>query len=113
MATLLSIVTALVVGGSGIYDFMNPPRVLTLMNDLGYKPGFHRSLGIIKLAASVGLVLGLQAVNLGLLAAFGLVVYFGLAIRAHRGLDHETNEYFPAIGMLALSAVTFLTLLFS
>jgi nucleoside-diphosphate-sugar epimerase len=38
MATLLSIVTALVVGGSGIYDFMNPPRVLTLMGDLGYKP---------------------------------------------------------------------------
>jgi hypothetical protein len=113
MSTILSILTALVVGGSGIYDFMNPPKVLTLMNDLGYKPGFHRSLGIIKLAAAVGLLLGLQAINLGLLAAFGLVVYFGLAVRAHRRLGHETNEFIPAIAMLGLSAITFLSLLFS
>ncbi len=113
MATILSIITALVVGGSGIYDFMNPPKVLQLMHDLGYKPGFHRSLGIIKLAAAVGLLLGLQAVDLGLLASFGLIVYFGLALRAHRRLGHETAESYPAIGMLALSAITFLALLFS
>jgi len=113
MATILSILTALVVGGSGIYDFMNPPQVLTLMEQLGYKPGFHRSLGIIKLAAAVGLLLGLQAINLGLLAAFGLVIYFSLAVRAHRRLGHPTDQYIPAIGLLALSAITFLALLFS
>ena len=113
MATILSILTALLVGGAGIYDFMNPPKVLALMDQLGYKPGFHRSLGIIKLAAAIGLLLGLQALNLGLLAAFGLVIYFGLAVRAHRRLGHENNEFIPAIGLLALSAITFLALLFS
>jgi hypothetical protein len=113
MATILSIITALVVGGSGIYDFMNPPQVLQLMEDLGYKPGFHRSLGIIKLAGAVGLLLGLQAINLGLLASFGLVVYFGLAVRAHRRLGHETQQFYPAIALLGLCAITFLALLFS
>lgn len=112
MSTILSIVTALVVGGSGIYDFMNPPQVLRLMEDLGYKPGFHRSLGIIKLAAAVGLLLGLQAVSLGLLAAFGLVIYFGLALRAHRRLGHPTEQMIPAAALLGLSAITFLSLLF-
>jgi len=111
MATILSIITALVVGGSGIYDFMNPPQVVQLMHDLGYKPGFHRSLGIIKLAAAVGLLLGLQAISLGLLASLGLVVYFGLAVRAHRRLGHAQNEYIPAIALLGLSTLTFLTLL--
>ncbi|MBU6328687.1 MAG: DoxX family protein [Acidobacteria bacterium] len=113
MHTLLSIVTALVVGGAGIYDFTNPPQVLQLMHDLGYKPGFHRSLGIIKLAGAVGLLLGLQAINLGLVAAFGLVVYFGLAVRAHRRLGHNPNEFVPAIALLGLTSLTFLSLLFS
>lgn len=113
MATILSIITALVIGGSGIYDFMNPPQVLALMNELGYKPGFHRSLGIIKLAAAIGLLLGLQAINLGLLASFGLVIYFGLAVRAHRRLGHPTDQYIPAIALLGLCGVTFLALLFS
>ncbi len=113
MATILSIITALVVGGSGVYDFMNPPQTVQLMHDLGYKPGFHRTLGIIKLAGAIGLLLGLQALNLGLLASIGLVAYFGLAVRAHRKLAHETNEFIPAIALLALSAITFLALLFS
>jgi hypothetical protein len=113
MAPFLSILTALVVGGTGIYDFMNPPKTLALMEQLGYKPGFHRSLGIIKLAAAIGLLLGLQALNLGLLAAFGLVIYFGLAVRAHRRLGQSTDQFLPAIGLLALSAITFLALLFS
>ncbi len=115
MSTILSIITALVVGGSGVYDFSGPPQVLQLMRDLGYKPGFERSLGIIKLAAAVGLLLSLLGgvITLGLLSSFGLICYFGLAVRAHRRLGHETNEIIPAYALLALSGLTFLALLFS
>ncbi|CAB4322675.1 MAG: hypothetical protein F2520_02045 [Actinobacteria bacterium] len=115
MSTILSIITALVVGGSGVYDFSGPPQVLQLMRDLGYKPGFERSLGIIKLAAAVGLLLSLLGgiVELGLLSSFGLIGYFALAVRAHRRLGHESNQLIPAYALLALSALTFLALLFS
>jgi len=115
MSTILSIITALVVGGSGVYDFSGPPTVLKTMQDLGYKPGFERSLGIIKLAAAVGLLLSLLGgiVTLGLLASFGLIAYFALAVRAHRSLGHETTEIIPAYVLLGLSALTFLSLLFS
>jgi hypothetical protein len=115
MSTFLTLVTALAVGGSGIYDFSGPPQVLQLMRDLGYKPGFERSLGIIKLAGAVGLLLSLLGgvVTLGLLAAFGLIVYFVLAARAHRRLGHETIQLVPAYVLLGLSSLTFLALLFS
>ena len=113
LSVILSIITALIVGASGIYDFSGPQKVLDLMHDLGYRPGFERSLGILKIAGAIGLLLGLQMITLGLLAALGLIVYFVLAVRAHLRLGHPTNEMIPAAVLAGLSALTFLTILFS
>ena len=113
LSVILSIITALIVGASGIYDFSGPQKVLDLMHDLGYRPGFERSLGILKIAGAIGLLLGLQMNTLGLLAALGLIVYFVLAVRAHLRLGHPTNEMIPAAVLAGLSALTFLTILFS
>ena len=110
LSVILSIITALIVGASGIYDFSGPQKVLDLMHDLGYRPGFERSLGILKIAGAIGLLLGLQMITLGLLAALGLIV---LAVRAHLRLGHPTNEMIPAAVLAGLSALTFLTILFS
>lgn len=112
ISVLLSIVTALIVGASGIYDFSGPQKVIDLMHDLGYRPGFERSLGILKIGGAIGLLLGLQMITLGLLAALGLVAYFFLAVRAHMRLGHPQNEMIPAAALCGLSALTFLSILF-
>ena len=112
-ATFLSILTAIVMLGLGAYDFTNPPKVVEQMDRLGYRPGFHRSLGLLKALGGLGLLVGLAIGPIGVLAAFGLVIYFVLAVRAHSRLGDTGAETIPAAAMFILSALTLICLIFS
>lgn len=112
-ATFLSVITALAMFVLAAYDFTNPPRVVDLMARLGHRPGFHRSLGILKALGGLGLLVGLAVEPIGVLAAIGLVVYFVLAVGAHARLRDSGAETIPAAGLFVLCALTLLTLVFS
>lgn len=112
-ATFFSLVTALVMIGSGAFDFTGPRKVLDLMAQLGRHPGFERTLGIIKILGGLGLLVGLAIKPIGVLAALGLVIYFVLAVRAHSRLGHPGSESVPAAALFMLSALTLITVLFS
>lgn len=113
LASFLSIVTALVMLGSAVYDFTSPPKVVDLVARLGRYPGFERTLGLLKGLGALGLLVGLAVGWIGILAALGLTVYFVLAIRAHSRLGDPGSESVPAAGLFALCAITLLLNLFS
>lgn len=59
----------------------------------------------IKLAAAVGLVIGVWVPEIGLAAGLGLVLFYLLAITAHiRARDFGRNLFVNASGMLLLTA---------
>jgi len=111
-ATFFSVVTALVMIGSAIYEFTSPPKFVDLVARLGRYPGFERTLGAIKGLGGLGLLVGLAFRPIGILAALGLTVYFILAIRAHSKLRDPGSESVPAAVLFALCALTLLTLFF-
>jgi uncharacterized membrane protein YphA (DoxX/SURF4 family) len=103
---ILSVVLAVICLGSAFMDFKGHPQVLEVMERLGYKPGFQRTLGLIKILAAVGLLIGLGVHYLGDVALVGLVVYFFLAVRAHRKVEDSRQDTLPATLLLALSGLT-------
>ena len=112
-ATFFSVLTALVMLGLGAYDFTNPAKVVELVHRLGHRPGFHRTLGLVKALGGLGLLVGLVIPPIGVLAALGLVVYFVLAVRAHARLGDSGAETIPAAALFILCALTLITLVFS
>ena len=59
----------------------------------------------IKLAAAIGLVIGVWVPEIGLAAALGLVLFYLLAITTHiRARDFGRNLFVNASGMLLLTA---------
>lgn len=112
-AVFFSIVTALVMGASAVYDFTMPLKVAALVERLGYRPNFVRFLGLCKGLGALGLLVGLAIGPIGVLAALGLVVYFILAIRAHAKLGDSGAETLPAAAMFILCALALITNLFS
>ena len=112
-AAFFSVVTALVMAASAVYDFMMPPKVVDLVLRLGYRRNFVRTLGLLKGLGALGLLVGLAIGPIGVLAALGLVAYFILAIRAHAKLGDSGVETLPAAAMFILSALALITTLFS
>jgi hypothetical protein len=112
-AVFFSVVTALVMLASGAYDFTMPQKVLNLVDRLGHRPNFVRTLGLLKVLGGLGLLVGLVFGVIGVLAALGLVAYFILAIRAHAKLGDSGAETLPAAAMFILSALTLITNLFA
>jgi len=98
---------------SGAYDFTMPQNVLILMDRLGHRPNFVRTLGLLKILGGFGLLVGLVFGVIGVLAALGLVVYFILAIRAHSKIGDSGAATLPAAAMFILSALTLITNLFA
>jgi len=112
-AVFFSVVTALVMFASGAYDFTMPQKVLDLVERLGKRPNFVRTLGLVKILGALGLLVGLVFGQIAVLASLGLVIYFILAIRAHAKLGDSGAETIPAAAMFILSALTLITNLFA
>lgn len=113
VSTVLSVVTAIALLLAAVTDFMGRRATLDLMARLGRRPGFERTLGLIKATGAVGLLIGLAIAPIGIIAAIGLVIYFVLAIRAHAQLGDSGRATLPAAAFFALSSLTLVTLLFA
>jgi len=103
---ILSILVGLVALYSASLDFRGDPQIMELMQRLGYRPGFERTLGVIKVLGAVGLFLGIVVHFIGVLAALGLTIYMLLAIRAHFRASDPVKEALPAFVLMILSATT-------
>jgi len=108
VADMLSVLLAAIVLASATLDFRGTPQITELIKRLGYRPGFERLLGLVKIAGALGLLIGLAVPLLGELAAACFVAYFLLAVRGHWKAGDTRQDTAPAVMLAGLSAVTLL-----
>lgn len=74
---------------SAALDFVRYPKILVAMTRAGVSQSWLTTLGVLKAAGAVGLLVGLVVPPIGIAAAVGLVLFFVAAIvvhlRAHDG----------------------------
>ncbi|MDQ8705445.1 DoxX family protein [Streptomyces sp. LHD-70] len=103
---VFTLVTALVVGAIGVLDLRRVPAVLATSEAVDVPVSWVAPLGVPKVAATLGLLLGLAGWRwLGVAAGVGLVVFFILAVLTHLRARVYSTLWAPA-GLVVLSAVT-------
>ena len=106
---ILSIVLAVLCTASAIGDFLKLPSVMSAAETVGCPPKLCNILGLIKMLAAVGLIVGFAIKVIGIAAAVGLSIYFVLAVGAHLRVKDHFKGILPAIVMLAISTATLVT----
>ncbi len=95
--------------GSGVMKLIRNPRIVASMENVHVTVPQMTVLGLLEVAATVGLVVGLWWTPLAIAAAIGAVVYFAGAVVAHlRAHDRDVQA---AVVLLALSVATLVVLL--
>jgi DoxX-like protein len=105
------VVVTIVTAAANIYaataDFTRPAWLLHNMSKLGVPESRLPTLGMLKAAGAVGLLIGLAVPSIGAAAAIGLILFFVAAITTHlRAGDHS----FGIAVMFLLLAVAALVL---
>lgn len=103
MEALFYLILGVVASLSAVYDFVGPAALKADVARWGYRPGFERVLGLIKLAGAWGLFVGMFSNKIGLLASLCFVAYFALAINTHKKVNDPLSKAMPAIALLGLS----------
>ena len=107
--SILSVVLAVLCTASAIGDFLKLPSVMKAAEAVGCPPKLCNILGLIKMLAAVGLIVGLAIDEIGIAAAVGLSIYFVLAVGAHLRVKDKLKGTLPAIVMLAISIASLAT----
>ncbi|MDI3405376.1 DoxX family protein [Streptomyces cavernicola] len=103
---VVTVFTALVVGAIGVLDLRRAPAVLETSAAVNVPVSWVAPLGVPKVAATGGLLLGLAGWRwLGVAAGVGLVLLFVGAVLTHVRARVYSTMWAPAV-LLALSAVT-------
>lgn len=101
----LAVVLIVVLGADAIACIGPIPYIRNDLERLGCSETVIRTIPIVKIAAVVGLVIGLWVPWIGALAAAGMLVYFVFALDYHRRAKDSIDKYLPAVGFMALIAV--------
>jgi len=104
LALVLSILLAIIMLGSGVMKLVHAPRVVALMEGVNVSRSQMTVLGLIELAATFGLLVGIWLPPLAIAAAIGVIAYFAGAIIAH--VRAGDPNFQGAIAFLLLAAVT-------
>jgi hypothetical protein len=103
MEALFYVILGTIASLSAIYDFVGPADLKANIARWGYRPGFERVLGLIKLVGAWGLFVGMISNPIGILASLGFVAYFALAINTHKKAGDPMGQAIPAIVLMGLS----------
>lgn len=106
---VLSLVLAAAMLGSGIQKLVRAPAMIENMRAVNVSVPQMTVLGVLEVAATVGLVVGLWWMPLAVAAAIGAVLYFGGAVVAH--VRASDKNVVPAAVLLVLAVVTLVLLL--
>jgi len=75
---------------SATLDFIHYKQILINMARVGVSESWLTTLGILKAAGALGLLIGIRVPLIGIAAAIGLVLFFVAAIITHlRGRDYS------------------------
>lgn len=102
--TLLSIVLAVVLAGSGAMKLSHRPQVVAMYADVGVPERMLTPLGGVLLAAAVGFVVGIWWEPLGVVTSACVVLYFVLAVGQHVRMRQLANVAMPVLILLLAAA---------
>ncbi len=105
--TVVSLVLAVGMLLSGVFKLVRAPHIMKFAASVHLTPPQLTALGILQLAATVGLVAGLWYAPFAIAAAVGLVLYFIGAILTHVrvGDPHVQGAVVFALLSVATSAL--------
>jgi hypothetical protein len=109
VAIVLSAVLAAAMLGSGVMKLVHAPGMVDNMAKVHVSRSQMTVLGVLEVAATVGLVVGIFWTPLGIAAAIGAVIYFGGAVVAH--LRAHDRGMQGAVGLLVVAIATLVFLL--
>jgi hypothetical protein len=95
---VLSVLLAAAFLGSGGAKLAAAEQSIEIRDRLGVAAGLWRGIGILEVAAAVGLAAGLAVPVLGIAAAVGLVLLLIGAIGTH-ARSHDLSNAIPAVGL--------------
>lgn len=107
LETILSIVLALVFAGAGGAKLAGQPMMRESATHFGIPWERYRLIGVLEVAAVVGLLVGLAVEPLALAAAVGLVLLMAGAVVFHLRAGDPPGRWAPpaVLGLLALVLV--------
>jgi uncharacterized membrane protein YphA (DoxX/SURF4 family) len=109
---VLSVLLAAAFLGSGAAKLAGAKQSIEIRDRLGVAAGLWRGIGILEVAAAVGLVVGLAVPVLGIAAAVGLVLLLIGAIGTH-ARSHDLSNAAPAVALVLLTIAAAITRLAS
>lgn len=105
IANALSILLAIVLIGSAVADFKMAPAIVESMKALKVPTERIKLLGVIKLMAALGLLVGFAASGLTTVTAVCLCMYFAIAVATHARVKDSFKNTAPAFLILVLCMV--------
>ena len=108
---IVSALLAFAVGGSGINKLVKNETIMKGMDAVGVPRDKVWMLGVLELAAALGLVAGIFWWPIGVAAAIGVIVYFIGAIVAHVRVSDTKGLGAPAVLLVVGIAALVLRLL--
>ena len=89
--------------GSSLADFKKNPQVIELLTHLGVKPQYIPFLGSLKLIGVAGVIIGFWVQSIGVIAGFGITLYFVGAIFFHVRAKDTVKNVFPALLLFVIA----------
>jgi hypothetical protein len=109
-ATILAVLLALAFSALGAAKVRAVPAMRELATEAGFSTAAYRRIGLLELAAAIGLLLGLVQPLIGALAAIGLLLLLTGAVAVHVRKGDGPRKAAPAL-VCALFAAAYLILL--
>lgn len=109
---VVTVITAVVTAGFAVADYIPASFVLANSAEVGVSRSWLPTLGTLKLAGAIGLIVGMLGLQpIGVAAAVGLVLFFVGAIVVHVRAGVLYNLAFPGAFLLLAGASLMLALL--
>lgn len=100
-ATVLSILLAVVLVGSGVAKLTRADQVVENLTRAGVPSGMYPFLAVVEFAGAIGLVWGIWWTPIGIAAAIGVVLYFVGAVVFHLRAKDTAIVPPAALGLIA------------
>ncbi|QGN49751.1 DoxX family protein [Micromonospora sp. WMMD558] len=96
-ATILAVLLALIFSALGTAKILALQPMRELAAHAGFSVSAYRRIGLLEIAAVIGLLIGLFQPLIGLLAGAGLLLLLGGALVVHLRKGDGPRRYAPAI----------------
>jgi hypothetical protein len=102
---VVTILTAIANAFSATLDFVRYQKILIAMAKAGVPESWLTTLGILKAAGAIGLLVGIGAPPIGIAAAVGLILFFVAAIITHLRVRDYSFGLAAVFLLLAVAAL--------